>query len=232
MGEFEERFGLITEAISDVFFIATRDPYRMIYVSPAYERIWGRSVEALVTNPETFFDAIHPDDRALVSTYANRRDMYEHEYRIVDGTGATRWIRDRSFPVVRDGRIAHYVGIATDITESKRVSMEHADLAERLRMISTATNDGLWDWDIVTGAVWWSEQNFTLYGIDQTAPPSCETWVSTIHPDDRDGVLARFAAALEDGVRIFKAHLQVGGYDPRDRLLQPVWGQLTDVKAA
>jgi len=36
------------------------------------------------------------------------------------------------------------------------------------------------------------------------------------------------AAALEDGVRIFKAHLQVGGYDPRDRLLQPVWGQLTD----
>jgi hypothetical protein len=37
------------------------------------------------------------------------------------------------------------------------------------------------------------------------------------------------AAALEDGVRIFKAHLQVGGYDPRDRLLQPVWGQLTEV---
>ena len=197
--EFEERFRLITEAISDVFFIATRDPCRMIYVSPAYERIWGRSVEALYTNPDSFCDAIHPDDRALVSTYVPRRDTYEHEYRIVDGTGAIRWIRDRSFPVERDGVVAHFVGVATDITESKRVSTEHADMAERLRMISTATNDGLWEWDIVTGNVWWTEQNFTLYGLDPSTMPSYEVWVNTIHPDDRDAVVGRFAAALEDG---------------------------------
>ncbi|HYR76478.1 MAG TPA: PAS domain-containing protein [Pyrinomonadaceae bacterium] len=137
LGESEQRFRQIAENIREVFWMSTGDfgapLFTMLYISPAYESVWGRTCESLYRDPHSFIDAIHPDDRARVAD-VNERDQeqgFEIEYRVVRPDGSMRWIRDRGFPI-RDeaGRFYRLTGIAEDITERKQA--EEA-LDERLR---------------------------------------------------------------------------------------------------
>ena len=59
----EQRFRLMAETIQDVFWIATPTLDRMIYASPAYEQVWGRSCQELYQHPQRFMESIHPEDR-------------------------------------------------------------------------------------------------------------------------------------------------------------------------
>ena len=122
--EKEERFRQVTENISEVFWMTSVDKNRMIYVSPAYETIWGRTRESLYERPTSWMDAIYPEDRERVRRAALEKQIrgeYDDEYRIVCKDGSIRWIQDRAFPV-RDelGRVYRIVGVAADVTERKR----------------------------------------------------------------------------------------------------------------
>ncbi|NJK27572.1 MAG: PAS domain S-box protein [Coleofasciculaceae cyanobacterium SM2_3_26] len=61
--ESEERFRQMAEAVSQVFWMTDPNKQQMIYVSPAYEELWGRSCASLYEAPLSFFDGIHPEDR-------------------------------------------------------------------------------------------------------------------------------------------------------------------------
>ena len=120
----EQRFRLMAETIQDVFWIATPDLSKMVYVSPAYEQVWGRTCQDLYRIPLSFINAIHPEDRERVrSEIAAARAQgisWGHEYRIIKPDGTERWIQDRGFPVRDDqGRVILFTGVATDITERK-----------------------------------------------------------------------------------------------------------------
>ena len=132
--ESEERFRQFAEHIREVFWMTTADKRRMIYISPGYEDIWGRSCEALYESPLTWMDAIHPEDRERISGAALRKQeagTYDEEYRIVRPDGGLRWIRDRAFPI-RDasGGVYRIAGIAEDITASKAAEQELRKVAE------------------------------------------------------------------------------------------------------
>ena len=133
----ELKFREMAENIRDVFSLRDADGTRILYVSPAYEEIWGRSCESLYANPESWAETIHPDDRA--STYEkNEKGMlaerFEFEYRIVRPDGSIRWIESRGFPVRDDaGNLVRIAGVAKDITERKQVEAE-------LRLQSAALN--------------------------------------------------------------------------------------------
>jgi len=137
--ESEERFRQLAESIHEVFWISDPDKSRILYVSPAYAVIWGRSEQALYANPRAFLEAVHPEDRARLEESLPRQALggYHEEYRIVRPDGAVRWIRDRAFPV-RDaqGRVYRITGIATDITERRytveRVRQINVELEERI----------------------------------------------------------------------------------------------------
>ncbi|HEX9787704.1 MAG TPA: PAS domain-containing protein [Candidatus Binatia bacterium] len=123
--ESEERFRQLAENIGEVFWLSTPDKSRMIYVSPGYQKIWGRSCQSLYDSPRDWLAAIHPDDRDPVIEAALRDQetgTYDQEYRIVRPDGTIRWIRDRAFPVQDSrGTIYRIAGIAEDITGSKEV---------------------------------------------------------------------------------------------------------------
>ena len=130
--ESEERFRRIAETIAEVFWTADPGTGKLLYVSPAYEQVWGRSVASLHEDPRSFLKAIHPEDteRVLEHLEGQRKGLrIDHEYRILRPDGTTRWIWDRGFPV-RDegGRIICYVGAAQDITERKETEAEHVRL--------------------------------------------------------------------------------------------------------
>jgi len=136
----EERFRQLAENILEVFWITSLDQNQVLYVSPAYEKIWGRTCESLHASLETWLDAIHPKDRARVQRAVAARlitGAYEEEYRILRPNGSERWIRDRAFPVRGpDGSLQRLVGVAEDITESKNLQ-EQFLRAQRMEAIGT-----------------------------------------------------------------------------------------------
>jgi PAS domain S-box-containing protein len=126
--EVEERFRQLAENMDEVFWLMDLEQQQMLYVSPAYERIWRQSCERLYAASRNWFDAIHPDDRDRVSqAFLVRQGQadFEQEYRIVCPDGSLRWIRCRTFPIQdAEGRVFRVGGIARDITESKQAEWE------------------------------------------------------------------------------------------------------------
>jgi hypothetical protein len=124
--ESEERFRQLTGTIKEVFWMTDPDKNEIIYVSPAYEEIWGRTCRGLSENPRGWMEAIHPEDRDRVLRAALSRQAtgeYDEEYRIIRPDGSVRWIRDRAYPVRHPaGRVYRIAGIAEDVTESKKLS--------------------------------------------------------------------------------------------------------------
>ncbi|MDD5174952.1 MAG: PAS domain S-box protein [Sterolibacterium sp.] len=124
----KERFQLIMETIDEVFWMADVPIESMLYISPGYERVWGRTCHSLYEYPRSFIEAIHPEDRErVVSDLAveGTGQSFHHEYRIIRPDGTIRWILDRGFPVLNQmGTVTQYVGVAQDITERKLAEAE------------------------------------------------------------------------------------------------------------
>lgn len=118
-----ELFRRFAENIHEVFCMIDVGTSQVLYVSPAYEEIWGRTCESLYQCPAARTDAIHPDDKQRAEAHFHRQlqgEVLENEYRIVKPGGSVRWIRDRAFPIVDDlGNSIRIVGIAEDITRRK-----------------------------------------------------------------------------------------------------------------
>ncbi|HZD58249.1 MAG TPA: PAS domain S-box protein [Anaerolineales bacterium] len=144
--ENEERFRQLSENIEEVFWMTDAGGDEILYVSPAYEKIWGRKLEGIYVDPGEWQDAIHPLDRKHVKAAFTpeklMRGEYDVEYRIGRPDGSMRWIRDRGFPV-RDenGRFYRIAGIAEDITgriQTEQVLRQHAQRLKTLREIDRA----------------------------------------------------------------------------------------------
>ena len=124
----DELFRQVTENIQEVFFVYSPEPLRVIYVSPAYEHIWGRSLGEVYGRPESLADSVHPEDRkrALETFLQDRQGRpTETEFRILRPDGALRWIRIRTFPVHNEaGRFIRVVGFAEDATARKQAEEE------------------------------------------------------------------------------------------------------------
>jgi PAS domain S-box-containing protein len=124
----EEKFRQLAENIHEVFWIMPASADTIVYVSPAYEQVWGRTCASLYTNPMSWADPIHPDDRERAHAIFERQiagELIDSEYRIRTPQGQEKWIRDRAFPVCGpDGRVIRLVGIAEEITERKRYEQE------------------------------------------------------------------------------------------------------------
>jgi PAS domain S-box-containing protein len=145
--ESEEHFRLIAETIDEAFWMADVEIGKMFYISPAYERVWGRSRESLYEKPRSFIEAVHAEDRERVVAdleIQKTGQPFGHEYRIVRPDGPTRWIWDRGFPV-RDetGQVTRYVGVAQDITERKRAEEAMRESEARYRVLFEASADGI-----------------------------------------------------------------------------------------
>jgi len=140
--ESEERFRQLAENISEIFWVWTAvvGNAQCLYVSPAYETIWGRSCESLYATPQSWREALHPKDREWVLAEIANLDiekMNDLTYRIVRPDQSIRWIRDRIFPV-RDvhGAVVRFAGIAQDITESKDAEEAVRKTNRQLRILS------------------------------------------------------------------------------------------------
>ncbi|MBT2246803.1 PAS domain-containing protein [Sphingobium sp. BHU LFT2] len=203
--ESEERLRQFGEASQDVLWIRDAETMQWKYLTPAFEAIYGLSREEVLTgdNFRSWLELIVPEDRNMAVENIRRVRQGEpvtFEYRIrrpVDG--GIRWLRNTDFPIAgEDGAVNFIGGIGSDITDSKRTQELLMRSEERLRSAVEVGRLGLWDWNVLSGEIHWSDEHFRMegYAVGEVTP-SYEAWAARIHPDDRPGAEAALHHAQE-----------------------------------
>ena len=163
----EERFQELTAHIDQVLWVMDVKESKVVYVSQGYEKMWGRSRQSLMDNPQSYMDGIHPLDFERMQR--ENAVMFETghidvECRVLRPDGSVRWAWIRGYPVLEQGRIVRVVGVIEDVTDRKkieyrilaqqaisRILAESPSLPDAGEPILRAACEGL-DWDF--GAIW------------------------------------------------------------------------------
>lgn len=149
--ESEERFRQMADTVEEVIWIKALHPEQVLYVSPAFARIWGLSPDDLYRDPQAWMKAIHPEERAQVGEQfarwiagEGRSTDYDIEYRIVRPDGTIRWIHDRGSLIRnKEGRIYRATGIAEDITGRKSTEVLLSQSEQRYRQLVEVSPDAI-----------------------------------------------------------------------------------------
>ena len=143
--ESERRFRQLTENMHEVFFVQDSQFRESLYISPAYEEIWGRSCQSLQDNPQSFMDPIPEEDRARL--FANIAQAQagtapqDVEFRVVRPDGTTRWVLARSVPVRNElGEVYRIAGVVSDVTDRKRAEESLRVSEQRARTLFDTVN--------------------------------------------------------------------------------------------
>jgi PAS domain-containing protein len=140
-------------------------------------------------SPRSLWDnsaLVHPADREacdrLFRRAAETGGEFEHEYRLRHTRGDWRWIRLCGRALCDDdGRVVRCVGVICDVTDERRLR----ESEQRLRLAMSAAHDGMWELDVRSGRLWWSDGMFALLGLgDETMPQDVDAACALVHPDD------------------------------------------------
>ncbi len=137
--EKEERFRQIADNVREVFFVISAKTDKILYISPTYEKVWGRSCQSLYDDPQSWLLAIHPEDsfKALstIETQFRTGEDFEEEYRIIRPDQSICWVRVRASSVYDSmGELNRFVGIAEDITKRKEADEALKKSEEQFRL--------------------------------------------------------------------------------------------------
>jgi len=133
----------MAESIRDVFLLREPKEWRLLYVNPAYERIWGRTCQSLYDDPDSLIESVLPEDRQIVMNaraQGSATGFFEVQYRIVRPDASVRWIESRAFPVPDEhGKVVRIATVGRDITDAKEAEARIAYL-RRLYIVLSGIN--------------------------------------------------------------------------------------------
>lgn len=174
------------------------------FLSARYQELVGYQDGDLEPRFTTFVTLLHPDDRAaaLAAVEAHLgpdRVPYDIDYRLRTRGGEYHWFNARGQALWDERGIAYRMaGSLVDIDERQRAAEALRESEERFRTLSRATNDAIWDWNLVSGAIWWNEGFRTLFGheIPATGKETLQQWTKRIVESDRARVRARIERSM------------------------------------
>jgi len=206
----EEQLRLLEAAVArqnDILLITEAAPIDaphgpcIVYVNEAFTRRTGYAADEAVGQTPRFLQGPETDRRELdrIRLALTNAEPVRAELVNYTRTGEAMWLELDIAPIIDDAaRLTHFVAVERDITDRKRADEARRLAEERFRLVAKATNDVIWDWDLVSGRVWWNENITTLFGHDrQNLPPGPESWVTHIHPGDRERVVAGIHAVID-----------------------------------
>ncbi len=185
--ESETLFREITENSPSGIVLLGSD-HRFRFISNSAKRIMGyRDEDIIGADPAKF---THPDD--LGSLIVTLEDMLQtpgkvvqYTYRFMHANGSWRYVRSTF------SNLLHIEGVEAisinfeDIHEAKLAEIKLNEVNERFHVLTKATQDAIWDWDLLNNSIWWNEGHYHLFGFDPSASvPSMEAFFKRLHPDD------------------------------------------------
>lgn len=173
----------------------------LVEVNEAFERIFGFSKQEALG--KTFLDlGVDRDPRRRAQVVAELRSR--GSVFILETTLYTKQGEARLFSIHLDlveiGGNPYILATAQDITESKRVEESLLETQRRYQEAERVAHLGNWEWNIVTNELWWSEGIYRIFGLQpEHFVPTYESFLASVHPEDRSTVAAAVDAALRQG---------------------------------
>jgi PAS domain S-box-containing protein len=165
------------------------------YVSDVLRDLYRVDPEEVKDDAAKVFAVVHPDDLAghLASIQESARDLspWRNEYRLRLADGTERWLFGNALPQREDDGAVVWHGYVTDITERKHMENALRESKFRWKFALEGSGDGLWDWDVANGTVFFSKLWKEMLGFDEhEVGDGLDEWSSRIHPDDKAATLA------------------------------------------
>ncbi len=203
--ESEERFQQISKNIDQVFYLASTDSGRIAYVSPAFEKMFGRSWQMSYEAPGLWLQAVIPEHREQILASQKRLlagEPIEDEYKIVRPDGSTRWIKHHANPIRdRQGKVSKCAGVLEDITEAYAAREALRQSEEKYRSLVRNMPDVVWTVGSDRRVVFNSPNAERLLGYtaEDFYRHGARIWFESIHPDDVAKVSQAFDALFTKG---------------------------------
>lgn len=134
---------------------------------------------------------------------------WDDESIIVTAKGNERWIRTKGEAEIIDGNCVRIFGTFQEIDEEKKAKLKYQEIAERLKVATTGSRIGIWDYDIVNNKLVWDESMYRLYGVaKKDFLGEYEAWRSGLHPDDKQRGDKEIAMAIS-GEKDFNTEFRI-----------------------
>jgi PAS domain S-box-containing protein len=182
---------------------ASGTPGRLTWSKGVYE-IFEVSEEEFDGTNQFFFDRVHPDDLTMVVEHMNmairENKVYDIDHRIVLKNGRIKWVNERAQVLVNkeDKTTALVVGIVQDIDQWKKMEEVLREYNDRFEILSRATNDVIWDWDIEKDYIFYNHGIQTVLGYGhKEIKPNKDWWRERFHPDDSPRINRELEVSFE-----------------------------------
>lgn len=159
--------------MNDILIITEAEPLdepgpRILFVNDAFVKRTGyRRAEVIGRSPR-FLQGLNTSRTELNRIKSSMQAWQPVRAEIINYTrsGEEFWVEMDLFPIANgDGQFTHWVGMERDITQRKKNEQAIRESEERFKLVSKATADAIWDWDLVNDHMWWSESIQALFGV-------------------------------------------------------------------
>ncbi|RYY71990.1 MAG: PAS domain S-box protein [Chitinophagaceae bacterium] len=214
--EAEEKFrNLVEQSMVGVYIMQDT---KCTYANPRLQEITGYSVEELM-NMDSILDIIHVDDQEKVMNnfrerYSGNTTSLNYQFRGRKKNGQLIYVEVFGSVTQFRGKPA-IIGTLIDVTdkyfatqaiEESKTALQKSN--ERFELVSKATNDSIWDWDLQGQTIWGNEAFRTLFDADADSEFGMEDFAARIHPDDRDRILMLLHDSFKQGQTFIKAEFK------------------------
>jgi len=180
--------------------------YSFTYVSKGFESLMGVPKELILNDTTSIFQNINIEDfkefTESITESANNMSQWNHKFRVrQQETGKTIWIKGTSNPEKSDDGSILWNGILVDITENEELYQKFIESNKRYKYAVKATDDAIWDWDLITDKLYWSDGFAKILDCELTEDKyNIKYWEKIIHPEDKE----RVVTSIHDAVLKFK----------------------------
>ncbi len=206
-------------ALGMAFVLETRPDgsRRFIFAGPRCLHVNGVSGADAMADAARVFDLMPPEHRAAFAAAeaqaAETLSPFDIEVAMRRPDGEPRWHRFASLPRAQPDGAIIWDGLQIDVTERRRMAAELVEQRRRVEVAVEATALGLWEWEVASDRLVWSDRNRALFGLSPGEPVSMRRYFQLVHPDDVQRVRDSFAEARD------KPH--GGDYSVEHRIITP-----------
>jgi PAS domain S-box-containing protein len=212
----EERYREVVEAQTELVTRYARDG-TLTFVNPAYCRFFGKSREQLIGS--SLLEQVPESARATVLGFIEKLAVDQGpivcERRVIAADGSVRWQQWVDYAILAsDGSVVEFQGIGRDITDLKAAAETLRASDERFQLVLRATNDVIYDWDIVADDLWWNQNGEAYFGkVSDNGPRDYAALADLLHPEDRKRVVSQLRALIDGGGQVCDAEYRLRRMD-------------------